>query len=136
MEDQLKRVITKKSGGRGMKFEFSLPSFSQIKDMISQKNLKGKELKIELKSISGRESLIIKHQRDLVEHYLINLAVNQTCFVDRTRIPVSSPNEKILDGLSDEKRINDINSSNANNNLNQEMQETDLIQYKVIQTLN
>jgi hypothetical protein len=119
-----------------MKFEFSLPSFSQIKDMISQKNLKCKELNIDLKSISGRESLIIKHQRDLVEHYLINLAVNQTCFVDRTKIPVSTPNEKILDGLSDEKRINDINSSNANNNLNQEMQETDLIQYKVIQTLN
>lgn len=132
VDEQLKRMITKRSGGRGMNFEFSVPSFSLVKDMIAQKNLKGKELNLEIKSKSGHESLIIKYQRDLVEHYLINLAVNQTCFVDRSKIRVKDQEhiiEKNIELFSDEVRLNNEQVSIPESN--HDLEDTDLIQYKV-----
>ena len=137
----VKRAITRKSGGRGMNYEFSDPVFTTVQNMISQKNLKGVELNFVLESASGRSSVTIPFQRDLVEHYLMNLAVNQTCFVDRSKIPARDPNlppTKIIpeDLISDEKRLNHLDdNNNRSSDSAYEILEAENIQYKVIMLL-
>lgn len=124
---RLERAVTAKCGGRGLLFEFSFPSY-QIKNFISKRE-PGATLNVELKTSSGHDSIKFECQRDIVEHYLINLAVNQTCFVDKSKIPKSSstPMQKIIpdEVISEEKRFKTKEDNEYTVN------ETKLIQYKV-----
>jgi hypothetical protein len=130
----LKRLITRKSGGRGLNFEFSAPSFDTLKSIISNKDINGAELNISLTTDSGRENLNIPYQKQLIEHYLINLAVNQSCFTDRTKIPMResdiNSNKIFPDEISsDEKKFNEFQEKK--DDVCYDIQETELIQYKV-----
>lgn len=130
----LKRMITRKSGGRGLNFEFSAPSFDTLKNIVSYKDIKGAELNLNLSTDSGRSNLEITYQKQLIEHYLMNLAVNQSCFTDRTKIPVRDgevmTNKVLPDEISsDEKKFSVLTGKKED--FTYELQECELIQYKV-----
>ena len=112
---KIQRKVTHKSGGIGLNYLFSFPS-ETIKIYTSKRQLGRAYENVFIPSSSGEVMLKIENQKEIVEQYLLNLAVNQTCFVEITK----KKTNKLID---DDPNITNRNLlKNGNNNINNEDQ--------------
>ena len=98
--EELHRRETYKSGGKGQLYIYSFPT-DQIKKFITQTGRSYENVYIP--SSTGVVQLKIENQKDIVEHYLYNLSVNQTCFVE-----IKKPKQKVTNRHKSLK--NDLNN--------------------------
>lgn len=79
--DNQKRKVTHITGGKGMELLFSFPD-KEVKE-FTVNGKKGVIYKnFILHSKNGKSSLKIESSKDIINHYLYCLSLNQTCFVD------------------------------------------------------
>ena len=89
----IQRRVTHKSGGKGLNYLFSFPA-ETIKIYTSKRQLGRAYENVFIPSSNGEVKLKIENQKEIVEQYLLNLAVNQTCFVEITKKKIDKPAEE------------------------------------------
>ena len=132
----LARQESFRSGGKGQRYIYSFPT-EQIKKFANNSGRSYKDIFIP--SSNGNVHYKIEYQKDIVEQYLFNLSVNQTCFVDIKK----KPNPKSVDDdpnktnreLLIKRGIPETQTpiANVKENVNDNVQSIDdisLIQYK------
>ena len=123
----LKRRVTSVSGGLGMRLEFTFP-VNQIYNLSVRKDNGATLNDVFLNSKNNLSNVKIANQREVVEHYLLNLAINHSCFVDKIVVP--SKNDKMSENnISENSSANSINS--VKSDTKNDFEEIAKIQYKV-----
>ena len=118
---RLQRRVTHTIGGRGLKMVFTFP-VTQIHDMTVRKQ-NGKDYDdVYLYSKNNMNNLKVSNQREFIEYYLLGLAINHSCFIDK----IDTEKEKEINFTSIQR-----DTMNIRNNYNQEIEDLKRIQYKV-----
>ena len=108
---KIKRKVTHHAGGKGMKLEFSFPG-----EDVREFTVKGKLGKtyddIVLKSKNGRSELKLESSRDIINHYLYCLSLNQTIMVEKTLKPGKQAKKKKIIQRPKKSKKNNHDDSN------------------------
>jgi hypothetical protein len=102
----LERRVTARTGGRGMNYEFTFPE-NIIKDQICGR-AKSKSLGMSLKCDKGKDTINFEFQSNLVEYFMLGLALNHTCFVDDAIVKEKVKEKKTTKVEGEAKRLSEV----------------------------
>jgi phospholipid-translocating P-type ATPase (flippase) len=118
---KLKRKVTHHAGGKGMQLEFAFPG-EEVREYTVKGRLGRQYDDVILESKNGKSSLKLESSRDVINHYLYCLSLNQTTMVEKTLKPGKEPKQKKIMQRPRKSKKNMTEESFASQNHSEEIQ--------------